>query len=46
MSSLEIFIASFAVAFIVQSGRFQRGLSLLRARNNRNARSQRTRTQL
>ncbi len=44
MSGLEIFVFSFAVAFIVQSDRFQRGLTLLRARNNRNSRTPRSRT--
>jgi hypothetical protein len=44
MSGLEIFIFSFAIAFIVQSNRFQRGLTLLRARNNQISRIQRSRT--
>jgi hypothetical protein len=44
MSGLEIFIFSFAIAFIVQSDRFRRGVTLLRARNNRISRTQRSRT--
>jgi len=43
MTGLEIFVLSFAVAFIVQSERFQRGITLLRARNNRNSRTARSR---
>ncbi len=43
MSGLEIFIFSFAIAFIVQGDRFQRGLTLLRARSTRSLRLQRSR---
>lgn len=35
MTSLDIFIISFGIAFIVASDRFKRGLTLLRTRSVR-----------